>query len=77
MNQLKVDRYIEYSEGASGTQTQAVINGLDADVVALSLESDVNKLVTAGLVASDWKRDVPRQSQPCWLKAAGAWDQSA
>jgi len=45
------------SFGASGTQTQAVINGLDADVVALSLESDVNKLVTAGIVAPDWNQD--------------------
>jgi sulfate transport system substrate-binding protein len=48
---------IDSSFGASGTQTQAVINGLDADVVALSLESDVNKLVAAGLVASDWNQD--------------------
>ncbi len=48
---------IDSSFGASGTQTQAVINGLDADLVALSLESDINKLVTAGLVASDWNQD--------------------
>lgn len=48
---------IDPSFGASGTQTQAVINGLDADVVGLSLESDVNKLVTAGLVAADWNQD--------------------
>jgi sulfate transport system substrate-binding protein len=48
---------IEPSFGASGTQTQAVISGLDADVVALSLESDVNKLVAAGIVAPEWKDD--------------------
>jgi sulfate transport system substrate-binding protein len=48
---------IDPSFGASGTQTQAVINGLDADVVALSLESDLNKLVAAGLVAGDWNAD--------------------
>jgi sulfate/thiosulfate-binding protein len=48
---------IDPSFGASGTQTQAVINGLDADVVALSLESDVNKLVNAGLVAQEWNQD--------------------
>ncbi len=48
---------IDSSFGASGTQTQAVINGLDADLVALSLESDINKLVTAGLVAPDWNQD--------------------
>jgi sulfate transport system substrate-binding protein len=48
---------IDPSFGASGTQTQAVISGLDADMVALSLESDVNKLVAAGLVAPDWNQD--------------------
>jgi sulfate transport system substrate-binding protein len=48
---------IDTSFGASGTQTQAVINGLDADVVALSLESDVNKLVNAGIVAPEWNQD--------------------
>lgn len=48
---------IDPSFGASGTQTQAVINGLDADVVALSLESDVNKLVAAGVVSDDWNQD--------------------
>src|SRR4051794_10525340 len=41
---------IDPSFGASGTQTQAVIRGLDADLVALSLESDVSKLVAAGIV---------------------------
>ncbi len=48
---------IDPSFGASGTQTQAVISGLDADLVALSLESDINKLVAAGLVAPDWNHD--------------------
>jgi sulfate transport system substrate-binding protein len=48
---------VESSFGASGTQTQAVINGLDADVVALSLESDINKLVAAGIVAPEWNQD--------------------
>ncbi|MBV9354465.1 MAG: sulfate ABC transporter substrate-binding protein [Chloroflexi bacterium] len=48
---------IDPSFGASGTQTQAVISGLDADMVALSLESDIDKLVAAGLVAPDWNHD--------------------
>jgi sulfate transport system substrate-binding protein len=48
---------IDPSFGASGTQTQAVISGLDADVVALSLESDVDKLVAADIVAADWNQD--------------------
>jgi sulfate/thiosulfate-binding protein len=42
------------SYGASGDQSRAVVNGLKADVVHFSLESDVTRLVDAGLVAKDW-----------------------
>jgi sulfate/thiosulfate-binding protein len=42
------------SFGASGEQSRAVEAGLPADVVALSLEPDVKRLVDAGLVARDW-----------------------
>jgi sulfate transport system substrate-binding protein len=42
------------SYGASGDQARAVIGGLKADLVHLSLETDVTKLVKAGLVAEDW-----------------------
>jgi sulfate/thiosulfate-binding protein len=45
------------SYGASGDQSRAVANGLNADVVALSLEPDMRKLVDAGLVARDWNAD--------------------
>src|SRR5260370_35482963 len=48
---------IDTSFGSSGAQTQAVINGLGADVVALSLASDVTKLVNATLVDPDWHPD--------------------
>ena len=48
---------IDPSFGSSGSQTQAVINGLGADVVALSLASDVTKLVNANLVAPEWNAD--------------------
>src|SRR5947209_2587981 len=40
----------ETSFGASGEQSRAVAGGLPADVVALSLEPDVTRLVDAGLV---------------------------
>jgi sulfate transport system substrate-binding protein len=43
------------SYGASGDQARAVIAGLPTDIVALSLEPDISKLVKEGLVASDWK----------------------
>src|SRR3954470_9720037 len=45
------------SYGASGDQERAVEAGLPADVVALSLQPDVNKLVKKGLVANDWNTD--------------------
>jgi sulfate/thiosulfate transport system substrate-binding protein len=45
------------SYGASGDQERAVEAGLPADVVALSLAPDVNKLVKAELVAPTWAND--------------------
>ena len=48
---------VKQSYGASGDQARAVAAGLDADVVALSLAPDVDKLVEAGKVAADWDRD--------------------
>jgi sulfate transport system substrate-binding protein len=42
------------SYGASGDQSRAVAAGLPADVVELSLEPDVTKLVQAGRVATGW-----------------------
>ena len=44
----------DQSYGSSGEQARAVLNGLKADVVALSLEPDVTDLVKAGLVAKSW-----------------------
>src|SRR5262245_2615348 len=45
------------SYGASGDQARAVEAGLKADVVALSLAPDVDKLVDANKVAKDWNKD--------------------
>jgi sulfate/thiosulfate transport system substrate-binding protein len=45
------------SYGSSGDQSRAIQNGLAGDVVALSLEPDMTKLVDAGLVAKDWSAD--------------------
>jgi sulfate/thiosulfate-binding protein len=42
------------SYGASGDQSRAVASGLPADVVALSLAPDVDKLVKAGDVSPGW-----------------------
>src|SRR6516164_5269676 len=45
------------SFGASGDQSRAVLNGLNADVVAFSLEPDISRLVKGGLVKSTWYRN--------------------
>jgi sulfate/thiosulfate transport system substrate-binding protein len=44
----------DQSYGASGDQSRAVASGLPADIVALSLAPDVDKLVEPGLVDADW-----------------------
>lgn len=49
----------DQSYGGSGSQTRAVIDGLEADVVHLALGADVLKLVKAGFVAKDWDTRVP------------------
>lgn len=40
---------------ASGTQARAITGGFEADVTLLAMEGDVDKLVRAGLVDSEWK----------------------
>jgi sulfate/thiosulfate transport system substrate-binding protein len=45
------------SYGASGEQSRAVAAGLDADVVAFSLEPDITALVQKKLVAKSWNKD--------------------
>src|SRR5213596_1540248 len=44
------------SYGASGDQTRAIIAGLQADVVELSLAPDMDQLVRAGIVSPNWKK---------------------
>src|SRR4051794_17840953 len=44
------------SFGASGDQSRAVASGLPADIVALSLSPDVDKLVEPGLVDANWAK---------------------
>lgn len=53
---------IKTSYGGSGTQTRAVIDGLDADVVTLALSADVLKLEEAGLVDAGWEKELPNNS---------------
>jgi sulfate/thiosulfate transport system substrate-binding protein len=50
------------SYGASGSQTRAVIDGLEADVVALALQPDVAKIQKAGLIEAGWESEFPNDS---------------
>jgi len=45
------------SYGASGEQSRAVAAGLDADIVAFSLEPDSTSLVQKQLVGKSWNKD--------------------
>jgi sulfate transport system substrate-binding protein len=51
------DVKFDQSYGASGDQSRAVASGLPADVVALSLAPDVDKLVEPGIVDAGWAQD--------------------
>lgn len=50
------DVRIRSSYGASGAQARAIVGGFDADVAALSIESDVDQVVQAGLITHDWRK---------------------
>jgi len=50
------DVTFKQSYGASGDQSRAVLGGQKADIVHLSLEPDVAKLVEAKQVSADWKK---------------------
>jgi sulfate/thiosulfate transport system substrate-binding protein len=56
---------IEQSHGGSGKQARAVIDGLQADVVTLALESDINAIVkNGGKIKPDWKSRLADNSSP-------------
>jgi sulfate/thiosulfate transport system substrate-binding protein len=56
---------IQTSHGGSGKQARAVIDGLDADVVTLALESDINVIAAkTGKIPADWRSKLPNNSSP-------------
>lgn len=55
----KQDITFKQSYGGSGSQTRAVIDGLEADVVQLALEGDINKIQKAGLIDPGWQKQAP------------------
>ena len=50
------------SYGGSGSQTRAVIDGLEADIVHLALAADTDKIEKAGLIEKGWEKEYPNDS---------------
>src|SRR5215831_10380925 len=53
----KTGQDVEFQESyqGSGAQSRAIIGGFEADIAALSLEGDIDKIADAGLITHDWK----------------------
>jgi sulfate/thiosulfate-binding protein len=58
----KTGQNVEFQESyqASGAQARAIIGGFEADIAALSLEEDVDKIAEAGLITHDWRSNPSR-----------------
>ena len=56
---------VRSSHGGSGAQARAVIEGLDADVVTLALQSDIDAIADrAHLIVPDWQDKLPDHAVP-------------
>jgi|SRR5690554_5783302 len=56
---------IRMSHGGSGAQARAVIDGLEADVVTLALEADIDAIAErTGKIPPDWRARLPNNSAP-------------
>ncbi|MBO0140582.1 sulfate ABC transporter substrate-binding protein [Agrobacterium sp. Ap1] len=58
------DVTIRQSHGGSGAQARSVIDGLEADVVTLALESDINAIQKTGKIKEDWRTRLPNNASP-------------
>lgn len=55
---------IKTSNGGSGAQARAVIDGLEADVVTLALAYDIDAIADRGLIAPNWQKRLPQNASP-------------
>jgi sulfate/thiosulfate transport system substrate-binding protein len=53
----KTGHDVEFQESyqGSGAQSRAIISGFEADIAALSLEGDVERIARSGLIKHDWQ----------------------
>lgn len=49
------DVAFQESYTGSGAQSRAIVGGFEADIAALSLEGDIDRIMEAGLIKHDWK----------------------
>jgi sulfate/thiosulfate-binding protein len=55
---------VQQSNGGSGKQARAVIDGLQADVVTLALAYDIDAIAKTGSIARNWQSRLPNDSTP-------------
>jgi sulfate/thiosulfate transport system substrate-binding protein len=56
---------VNMSHGGSGKQARSVIEGLDADVVTLALQGDIDLVAReTGKIPADWRTKLPANSAP-------------
>lgn len=56
---------VQQSHGGSGAQARAVIDGLEADIVTLALEADIDAIAErSGRLPANWKSRLPSNSSP-------------
>jgi sulfate transport system substrate-binding protein len=55
---------IQQSHDGSSKQAAAVIAGLEADVVTMNQEPDIDKIAAKGLISKDWRTRFPNNSAP-------------
>jgi sulfate transport system substrate-binding protein len=58
------DVSVKQSNGGSGAQARAVIDGLQADVVTLGLSADIDAIQKAGLIQAGWASRLANNSVP-------------
>ena len=54
------------SYGASNAQTRAILAGLEADVLAQNLQTNITPLVEKGLVKPNWDKRLPNKAIPAY-----------
>ncbi|MEY2756357.1 MAG: hypothetical protein RIR33_135 [Pseudomonadota bacterium] len=56
---------VSMSHGGSGKQARAVIDGIDAQIVTLALQNDIDEIAKAtAKIPADWRSKLPANSSP-------------